>query len=588
MEHVFKLFEFNVYNDKGHDKDSEEEEEEVKVYKDSSQFIIQMFGINNQGEKASIFVDDYQPFFYVKVDNNWNQRKKEAFYAHLKANVGKYYEDSITKCKLIERKKLYGFDAGKQHRFIELTFSNVNIFNKVKNFWYVNSTNEDGENERKLLKNGYKFDYNGKTTFIELYEAHLPPLLQSFHVREISPSGWVALPVKKTIQITEANKTTSCHFEFKINYKNIIPLNHMDDPVPYTKMSMDIEASSSHGDFPVPIKSYKKLATNIIDHFSKLDITNKTECSQILTQIIRAAFGFIQLDSIDIVYPKEQITNEEELQKRIENWLRTKVKDNKKNESEEEHLIEKLFENANKAMQNKEKDEKDDAEDDAEDNSDDDSVQDVDVEEATNMWNKNKFALTKYKQGYKNTDSTIVDIMCDKTFEREGKVNELIRTLRNNFPPLEGDKVTFIGSTLMRCGESEPYLNHCIALNSCNIPNVQNIQIETYDTEREVLLAWTRLVQREDPDIIIGYNIFSFDYEFMFRRAQELCCVEDFLKLSRNKNELCATVDYKNPNKIDIDRSSTTVASGTYELAIIKMNGRLQVDMLNWFLNSFI
>jgi hypothetical protein len=28
------------------------------------------------------------------------------------------------------------------------------------------------------------------------------------------------------------------------------------------------------------------------------------------------------------------------------------------------------------------------------------------------------------------------------------------------------------------------------------------------------------LVDEEDPDIIIGYNIFGFDYEFMFRRAE--------------------------------------------------------------------
>ena len=113
--------------------------------------------------------------------------------------------------------------------------------------------------------------------------------------------------------------------------------------------------------------------------------------------------------------------------------------------------------------------------------------------------------------------------------------------------------------------------------------NVNNSIVETYSSEKEVLVAWTDLVQKENPDIIIGYNIFSFDYEFMFRRSQELSCVEEFLKLSRNKQELCATADYKNPTKIDIDRSSTTLASGTYELAIIKMNGRLQVDMLNWF-----
>ena len=34
--------------------------------------------------------------------------------------------------KLIERKKLYGFDAGKKHRFIEIKFANINIYNKLK------------------------------------------------------------------------------------------------------------------------------------------------------------------------------------------------------------------------------------------------------------------------------------------------------------------------------------------------------------------------------------------------------------------------------------------------------------------------
>ena len=136
MEHVFKLFEFNVYNDKGLDKDSDEDEVH-KENKDNSRFIIQMFGINEEGKKASIIVEEYQPFFYVKVDNNWGQTKKTEFYNHLKSKVGKYYENSIIECKLIERKKLYGFDAGKKHRFIEIKFANVNIYNKKQNLIYI-------------------------------------------------------------------------------------------------------------------------------------------------------------------------------------------------------------------------------------------------------------------------------------------------------------------------------------------------------------------------------------------------------------------------------------------------------------------
>jgi DNA polymerase elongation subunit (family B) len=572
MEHVFKLFEFNVYNDKGSDKDSDEE----AITKDNSHFIIQMFGINEEGVKASIIVEDYQPFFYLKVNNNWGQTKKTAFYNHLKTKVGKYYENSILDCKLIERKKLYGFDAGNKHRFIEIKFANVNTYNKVKNLWYKDSINDDGEKERRLIKNGYLF----QDTNIELYEANIPPLLRFFHIREVSPSGWIAMPIKKTIEITGLNKTTSCEKEFVLSYKNIIPLNHKEDRVPYKIMSFDIEASSSHGDFPVPIKSYKKLATNIVDYFDKIDVDDVEKCKQLLQQILSAAFGYQSkaeiMDNIDLVYPKELLKGKTDLQRRTENWLNTKVRE--RNTDSEEHLIESLFETANKAMQPKEKEEKDN--DNASESEDDESDNDVAevIEEG-----KNFTIFNPFNKSYKNKESTIVDIMCDKKFEREGKINELIRSLRNNFPALEGDKVTFIGSTLLRYGETEPYLNHCIVLNSCDQMPVANSQIETYSSEKDVLLAWTRLVQRENPDIIIGYNIFSFDYEFMFRRAQELSCVEEFLKLSRNNNEICATTDYKNPGKIDIDRSSTTLASGTYELAIIKMNGRLQVDMLNWF-----
>jgi DNA polymerase elongation subunit (family B) len=385
------------------------------------------------------------------------------------------------------------------------------------------------------------------------------------------------MPIKKTLEITGSNKTTSCDYEYVVNYKNIIPLNHKEDRVPYKIMSFDIEASSSHGDFPVPIKSYKKLATNIVDHFVKLGDITVEECKVILRKILRAAFDKEKMDNIDVVYPKEQLKSEEDLQKRTENWLKTKVRE-RKDDKNDEHLIETLFENANKAMQIKDKEDKEEKGDDDDDETDDEQEE---VEEE--KYFKIGSGFNNYNQNYKNKESTIVDIMCDQKFEREGKINELIRSLRNNFPALEGDKVTFIGSTFMNYGSTDPYLNHCIVLNSCDKMAVANQQLETYETERDVLVAWTRLVQRENPDIIIGYNIFSFDYEFMFRRSQELSCVEDFLKLSRNNDELCATVDYKNPGKIDIDRSSTTLASGTYELAIIKMNGRLQVDMLNWF-----
>ena len=102
------------------------------------------------------------------------------------------------------------------------------------------------------------------------------------------------------------------------------------------------------------------------------------------------------------------------------------------------------------------------------------------------------------------------------------------------------------------------YLNHCIALGDC--ASVDNAVIEDYSTEQEVLLAWTKLIQRENPDIIIGYNIFGFDFKFLVDRAAELNCLDEFLQLSRNKDEKCV-----------VKKSSIHIASGIHELQYIAM-----------------
>ena len=571
MERTFKLFDFNIVAGKC----EEGSDEEGRVPKENTTFIIQMFGINEKGETCSITVEEYKPFFYVKVDETWTKNHKVSFLNHIKGKMGSFYENSIVECKLIERKKLYGFDGGKLHKFVMFKFSSMNAFNRAKNIWYKNNVTESGENERVLHQNGYVY----KETNTELYESNIPPLLRFFHIREISPSGWVALPNNKTTQITGCNKTTTCSMEFVIHYQNIIPLNEKETMVPYKIMSFDIEASSSHGDFPVPIKSYKKLATNIVDYFNnfnnKQNMTREV-CASILTNIIKCAFGFMEMKNIDKVYPKTHVTDLEELNEMIKKWFQTKVRDYS-NKNGEEHSIENLFEMMHKEFHSK-NEEKTSVENEN-DESDDEDVErgEVDVENKIPS-----YSISKNIENYKNKQSTIIDIICDPKFEREGKINELILSLRSCFPPLEGDKVTFIGSTFLNYGEADPYLNHCIVLNSCDSLSAPNSQIETYDTEKDVLLAWRDLVHRENPDIVIGYNIFSFDYEFMFRRSQECDCMEDFLKLSRNKEDICMSKDYKT-GKPQIDKSSITLASGTYDLSIIKMTGRMQVDMYNWF-----
>ena len=558
MEHIFRVFDYNVYNE--HDSSIDNDEE--NVYRDTNAFMIQMFGVDENSKTYSVNVEGFKPFFYVMVNDKWSIAMKEQFIGHLKEKIGKFYANSITESKIIKRKKLYGFDNKKEHKFIFIEFANLNAFNKAKNLWY-----SDYQSGHTLLKNGYRY----LDTDIKLYEANIPPLLRFFHIKNISPSGWIAIPYKKVVERKNEMKTVNCDYDFTTNLKNIIPLNDKETRVPYKIMSFDIEASSSHGDFPVPIKTYKKLATNVVEYFENIGVEkfDKNSIKEVLINIILTAFGYGNMIEIDLVYPKKHPGSKEYVISLCNKWLECKVRSVKKSDDfNQANSLESMFDKISKEFETKYGDENDD------DASDNDHCESSHV---------NSYKVyNKFVKEYADKQATIVDILLDKKYEREGKLNELNLSLNSIFPKLEGDKVTFIGSTFMNYGNKDPYFNHCIVLNTCSDIPMDNSIVETYDSEEEVLLAWQKLVQRENPDIIIGYNIFGFDYEFMFRRAEENNCVEEFLKLSRNKEEICGTKD-KNSGKWKIEESSIQIASGQHDLRFIKMNGRLQVDLYNFY-----
>ena len=96
--------------------------------------------------------------------------------------------------------------------FLQIKFKNEMAMRKAKNLWYTSWTT-NGIYNRILNECGYEF--GSEETY--LYEAQIPPLLRMFHIKEISPSGWIALPKKYTEKIKL--KSTSCKYEYVIDYK---------------------------------------------------------------------------------------------------------------------------------------------------------------------------------------------------------------------------------------------------------------------------------------------------------------------------------------------------------------------------------
>lgn len=567
----FRLIDFHIYdekvqNDNDSGSDSNDNEEKFKEKVDESKFVIQMFGVNEFGETCSIYVNDYNPFFFVKVGENWNQGNANALLQEIQKKVGKYYEESIIGAKIVDYHKLYGFSAGKMHKFVQLTFRNTSVMNKVKNLWY----DYTGE-ERKFRK------YFSQGVELELYESSIPPLLRYFHIHNVSPSGWVSIQLNKAYVCPI--RTTTCKYEYVCLSANVRPMNEKETRVPYKICSFDIEASSSHGDFPLPKKTYKRLASNMVDIFNLQFQSQSIDLSRseiLCKKIIMTAFGYDKFNDVDLVYPKV-VPSKDRLSKLIQMFVETPVADAKKlktdGEMENAYTIESMFEEMREANEYG-------GSGGGGGDSDDDGPGEVDE---TPSYYKNKKSKTKAKKIEKKT--TIVNILMSDDYSRDEKIQNVNETFRClSFPPLEGDKVTFIGSTFMRYGEQEPYMNHCLVLGSCE--DVAGAVIQTVDTERDLLLQWTQLIQRENPDIIIGYNIFGFDYEFMFRRAEENRCENDFLLLSRKHGELCAKQN-KDTGLLSIENTKIQLATGEYDLRYFKMAGRLQIDMYTYFRRDF-
>ncbi|AYV76861.1 MAG: DNA polymerase family B elongation subunit [Barrevirus sp.] len=132
----------------------------------------------------------------------------------------------------------------------------------------------------------------------------------------------------------------------------------------------------------------------------------------------------------------------------------------------------------------------------------------------------------------------------------------------------DDDKVIQIATTFSRYGENECFYKHIITLGSCD--KIEGVDVESYDNEVALLLAWTKLIQRMNPDIMTGYNIFGFDYKYLAERAQKLGCYTSFSKLGRIKDE---------PSQF-IDKTLASSALGKNELKYFAMQGRIQIDIM--------
>lgn len=112
--------------------------------------------------------------------------------------------------------------------------------------------------------------------------------------------------------------------------------------------------------------------------------------------------------------------------------------------------------------------------------------------------------------------------------------------------------------------------NHLIMLSpseQSNVPSFDDVEVINVRTEVELCQALATLINRLDPEIVTGYNIFSFDYDYLDTRLKKRA--EDWEPMGRIKGN-------KTWMKTKTWESS---AYGVQNLNILMMDGRISVDM---------
>jgi len=174
------------------------------------------------------------------------------------------------------------------------------------------------------------------------------------------------------------------------------------------------------------------------------------------------------------------------------------------------------------------------------------------------------------------------DIECDSKATRDkhsAKFNinadrDIKKELPTIFPDAtkKGDQIRIICTTLWKYG-TDQYLKHAVCIAPCDTTETGADICECAQNERELLIKWFAFIRNTDPDVMMGWNIYGFDDEYIYKRLQ----LHDLTDLMTS----CTRIP--NISGEMKDAKLVTAAYGSNFFRIMDMPGVYKVDLYVWF-----
>ena len=257
----FQIIEWHTQDEDDLDNFSDESSENSSnnLQKCNETYAIRCFGVTKEGVSVCCKINNFTPFYYIKVHDKFSKEQLNIFIDFLKKsyqlskvrNGGEYisYSNCLLKdkCALIKKKDLFGFRNGKKYKFIRLVFNNYTALNKSK-YIFKNPITINGINSKPMK---YK-----------LYESNFEPFMRFCHIKDILMAGWIKLPHDKIEIHKDSNASTQ--LDVSIHWKDIISLKDKKDIANFLQASWDIETYSYDRTFPDPCKKVGDEYPNVI------------------------------------------------------------------------------------------------------------------------------------------------------------------------------------------------------------------------------------------------------------------------------------------------------------------------------------
>jgi DNA polymerase elongation subunit (family B) len=601
-------------SDDSENSDDSDEDDEEKKKKLIRRYVIRIFATTKKGTSIGINVYNYTPHYFVKIpiDVSKNKYKLKQLVDDIKRKIPYSMRTNLDSYDIVMKKNIWGFTNNETIPFLRLIFKDISTMN----------------NSVKAIKENTFL--NGSLSLKDaLFESNIPPFLRFIHKNKIEPAGWITIePGAYKINLYD-NKKTRCQVDIDVDNWKKIKSHQSDDIVPFITAVYDLECNSSHGDFPLAKKDYKKLAQEIYEMYHKYQDEERPD----VMMFLNIAFGISENLStkwdISKVYTYQGRKPLTKLLKMKSKFIHSILETKETYAILSHYIIKHVLADSSP----------DDIGIDESiilnmvcDSFADCSREDLETD-TVKMYTKSNNKPTKkilancsiqtskvmkkliyslkkilipediiaitvnYKETIKHglsniTESTIEE--CNRNIDMAN--NQLIAIYQNSFPELDttrettinriidefdidhynpncfpkvnGDEIIQIGTVVQRYGEKDLALKHIVTLKSCS--PIPGAIVESYNTEREVILAWIKFMNQLDPDVITGYNIFGFDYSYLWNRAEELELTEEMKTMGRIKG-LESGLECK---------KLASSALGDNTLYYLNMHGRVQLDLL--------